>query len=121
MTLEEYTQLEQDFSTSETDIKTFVGIKGVSIHQYYYWKRKSRDLQEATSPEGGQFLPLNIISGGFIKPGKRGKNIKQPLITQGEIEIELRTPSGAELRIRGVMDSIMVSTIITSSSVRRNV
>ena len=121
MTLEEYTQLEQDFYSSETDIKTFLGIKGVSIHKYYYWKRKLRDLQEASSPTEGQFLPLNIISGGSIKPGRRGKNLKHPLITQGEIEIELRTPSGAELRIRGIMDSIMVSTIIASSSVRRNV
>lgn len=121
MTLEEYTQIEQDFSTSETDIKTFLGIKGISIHQYYYWKRKSRDLQEASSPTEGQFLPLNVNTGGSIKPGNRGKNLKHPLITQGEIEIELRTPSGSELRIRGVMDSIMVSTIIASSSVRRNV
>ena len=52
MTLEDYTQLEQDFSTSETDIKTYLGIKGVSIHQYYYWKRKSRDLQEASGEFG---------------------------------------------------------------------
>jgi hypothetical protein len=121
MTLEEYTQLEQDFSASETDIKTFVGIKGISIHQYYYWKRKARDLQDASSLSEGQFLPLNVISGGSIKAGKRGKNLKHPLITQGEIEIELRTPSGAEFRIRGVMDTIMVSTIIASSGGRRNV
>jgi hypothetical protein len=122
MTIEEFTQLELDFSCSGTDIKTFLGSKGISIHKYYYWKRKSRDLQEASSRSEGQFLPLDVFCGGSIRPGNRGKNIKQPFISQGEIEIELRTPSGAELRIRGTMDSLMVSTIIASSGGgRRNV
>jgi len=121
MTIEEYNLLEQEFSTSETDIKTFLLTKGVSLHKYYYWKRKSRDLQEASSQSEGQFLPISVLCGGSIKPGKRGKNLKQPFISQGEIEIELRTPSGAELRIRGMMDSLMVSTIIASSGGRRNV
>jgi len=121
MTLEEYTQLEKDFSSSKTDIKTFLGSKGVSIHQYYYWKRKSRDLQEATSESEGQFLPIDVLCGGSVRPGKRDKNFKQPFVTHGEIEIELRMPTGAELRIRGIMDSLMVSTIIASSGGRRNV
>jgi len=121
MTIEEFTQLEQDFSCSETDIKTFLLTKGISIHKYYYWKRKSRDLQEASLQSEGQFLPINVLCEGAIKPGKRGKSLKQSFISQGEIEIELRTPSGAELRIRGIMDSLMVSTIIASSGDRRNV
>ena len=49
MTIEEYTLPEQEFSTSETDIKTIPGSKGISIHKNYYWKRKARDLQEASS------------------------------------------------------------------------
>lgn len=121
MTLEGYTQLEQEFISSGTDIKTFLGSKGISIHQYYYWKRKSRDLQESSSQSEGQFLPIDVLCGGSIRAGKRGKNLKQPFISQGEIEIELRTPSGAELRIRGIMDPLMVSTIIASSGGRRNV
>lgn len=121
MTIEDYTLLEQEFSISETDIKTFLLTKGISLHKYYYWKRKSRDLQEASLQSEGQFLPINDLCDGTIKQGKRGKNLKQPFISQGEIEIELRTPSGAELRIRGIMDSLMVSTIIASSGGRRNV
>ncbi len=121
MTLEEYTQLEQDFSSSGTDIKTFLGSRGVSIHKYYYWKRKSRYLQESTSQSEGQFLPIDVLCGGSMRARNRGKNFKQPFITHGEIEIELRTPAGAELRIRGIMDSLMVSTIIASSGGRRNV
>ena len=120
MTLEEYNLLEQDFSASDTDVKTFLKEKGVSINTYYYWRRRSKDLKEERLHQEGQFLPIDLHSGGLIKPTKRAKSTKQPLISQGEIEIELRTPSGAEIRIRGYMDSIMVSTIIASGG-RRNV
>ena len=121
MTLEEYEQLEQDFLSSSTDIRSFLQSRGVSHHKYYYWKRKSRELKESAVVSDGQFLPIDLHSGSLIKPSKRGKSVKQPLIGQGEIEIELRTPSGAEFRIRGIMDSLMLSTIIASTSGRRNV
>ena len=122
MTLEEYELLEKDFLTSSTDIRTFLETKGLSPNKYYYWKRRSRELKEASSIADGQFLPIDLHSGGLIKPSGRGKSTtRQPVIGQGEIEIELRTPSGAELRIRGIMDSLMVSSIIASSGSRRNV
>jgi len=44
-----------------------------------------------------------------------------PFLLHFLIPITLRTPSGAELRIRGIMDSLMVSTIIASTGGRRNV
>ena len=121
MTLSEYELLEQDFQTSSTDIRTFLRRKGVSPHKYYYWKRKSRELKESSSIPDGEFLPIDLHAGSIIKPSKRGKSAKQPVICQGEIEIELRTPSGAEFRIRGIMDSLMLSTIIASTGGRRNV
>ena len=80
-----------------------------------------REFKEESAQRAGQFLPIDIQPGGSIKPSKRSRNLKQPLVSQGEIEIELRTPSGAEIRIRGYMDSIMVSTIIASTGGRRNV
>jgi hypothetical protein len=121
MTLEEYEQLEHDFLSSSTDIRSFLQSRGVSYHKYYYWKRRSRELKESAVVSEGQFLPIDLHTGGLIKPSKRGKSSKQPLIGGGEIEIELRTPSGVEFRIRGIMDSLMVSTIISSTSSRRNV
>ena len=121
MTLAEYELLEQDFQTSSTDIRTFLRRKGVSPHKYYYWKRKSRELKESSSIPDGEFLPIDLHAGSIIKPSKRGKSAKQPVICQGEIEIELRTPSGAEFRIRGIMDSLMLSTIIASTGGKRNV
>lgn len=121
MTLSEYELLERDFLSSSTDIRTFLQSRGVSHHKYYYWKRRSRELKESSSIAEGQFLPIDIHSGDLIKPSKRVKKARQPLIGQGEIEIELRTPSGAEFRIRGVMDTLMVSSIIASTSGKRNV
>ncbi len=121
MTLDEYNSLEQDLSTSNTDLRTFLKQKGIGLHKYYYWRRKSRELKEESVQSEGQFLPIDFQPAGSIKPSKRSRNLKQPLIAQGEIEIELRTASGAEIRIRGYMDSIMVSTIIASTGGRRNV
>ena len=118
MTLDDYYTLEQDFLTSDVDIKSFLEHRGISYNTYYYWKRKSKELKEESQ---GQFLPIDVQPGSLIKPSKRARNLKQAMITQGEIEIELRTPAGAEIRIRGYMDSIMVSTIIASSGGRRNV
>jgi len=44
MTLEEYTSLEPDFSTSDMDVWTFLKHKGVSLRTYYYWKCKSEGI-----------------------------------------------------------------------------
>lgn len=120
MTLSEYEHLEQDFISS-TDIGTYLKAKGVSPYKYYYWKRKSREIKESLSITDGQFLPIDLHSEGFIKQPKRGKNSKPEVIGKGEIEIELRTANGAEYRIRGIIDSLMVSSIIASSGGRRNV
>jgi len=74
MTLEEYELLEKDFLTSSTDIRTFLEAKGLSPHKYYYWKRRSRELKETSSIAEGEFLPIDVHSGGLIKPSRRGKS-----------------------------------------------
>lgn len=44
MTLEEYNLLEQELISSGLDNKSFLTSKGITLHKYYYWKRKSREL-----------------------------------------------------------------------------
>ena len=66
MTLEEYEQLEQDFLSSSTDIRSFLQRRGVSPHKYYYWKRRSRELKESAVVSEGQFLPIDLHSGSLI-------------------------------------------------------
>jgi len=121
MTLEEYKALERDLSGQALDIKSFLKSKGIKPNQYYYWKRKYREHQESEEQLTGQFFPINILPASSKRVSKSARSLKQPLITQGEVEIELRTASGAELRIRGMLDAVMLSSIIASSGGTRNV
>lgn len=111
----------QELSSQEKEIRDFLKTKGISIHKYYYWKRKARDLGEMSAATGGEFLPIDLHTGGIMGIRRQGKTFKQPIITHGEVEIELRTSSGAELRIRGMLDAVMLSSIIASSGGGRNV
>ena len=121
MTLEDYKAFERELSGQKLDVRSFLKSKNVKPNQYYYWKRKYNDQQESVDQLTGQFFPINVLPSGSRRVSKSGKNLKQPLISQGEIEIELRTASGAELRIRGMLDAVMLSSIIASSGGTRNV
>lgn len=121
MTIDEYRALQSEFKKQDRPIRVFLNAKGISIHQYYYWMRKSNDLESSILPCEGQFLPIDVHSGDLKKIAKQSKSLKSAGMVQGEIEIELRTASGAELRIRGMMDAVMLSTIIASSGGKRNV
>ena len=124
MTLEEFYQLEQDLQASGQSNKEYLTSKGINLYTYYYWKRKAREQQAAgIFSSGGSFLPIHIQGSGLTCKGGRSKNknIPHTYVPQGEIEIELRTPAGAELRIRGFLDPVMVNTIITSSEGGRHV
>ncbi|MFA5240636.1 MAG: hypothetical protein WC476_13150 [Phycisphaerae bacterium] len=121
MTLEEFNQIDQELQASGENNKEYLISKGIKLSQYYYWKRKAKEQSTGTVGMEGSFLPIDIQSSGFLGKGKRNKNIPHTYIAQGEIEIELRTPAGAELRIRGFLDPIMVNTIIASAEGRRHV
>ena len=73
MTPEEFDKLEQDLINSGLDNKSYLTSKGIKLHKYYYWKRKSRDLKKSSSLTDSQFLPIDLHSVGLIKPSKRGK------------------------------------------------
>ena len=121
MTLEGCRALQSEFKNQDRPIKAFLKAKGISIHQYYYWMRKSNDMEASNLPCDGQFLPIDIHSGDLKKISRQQRSLKSAVMAQGEIEIELRTASGAELRIRGMMDAVMLSTIIATSGGKRNV
>jgi len=119
MTLEEYYQLEQDLQASGQNNKEYLISKG--IKPYYYWKHKARERSEESLPVGGSFLPINIQGSGVLGKGKGNKNTHPTYVAQGEMEIEVRTAGGAELRIRGFLDPVMVNTIIVSAERRGHV
>ena len=84
MTLDYYYTVEQDFFTTDVDIKFFFQPRGITYNIYYYWKCKSKELKEEYK---GQFLPIDVQLGCFIKPSKHTMNLKQSKITQGVKEI----------------------------------
>ena len=121
MTLEDYYQLEQDLQASGQNNKEYLIAKGIKPYQYYYWKRKAREQSTGSLPMGGSFLPINIQGSGLLGKGKGNKNTPPTYVAQGEMEIEVRTAGGAELRIRGFLDPVMVNTIIVSAERRGHV
>jgi hypothetical protein len=56
-----------------------------------------------------------------LHKGKGNKTISRSYVAQGEMEIEVRTAGGAELRIRGLLDPVMVNAIIVSAERRGHV
>lgn len=121
MTLEEFYQLDQDLQASGENNKEYLNSKGIKLYQYYYWKRKAREQASGSLQGAGSFLPINIEGSGFFGKGKGNKNIPHSYVAQGEMEIEVRTAGGAELRIRGFLDPVMVNTIIISAERRGHV
>ena len=121
MTLEEFNQIDQELQASGENNKEYLISKGIKLSQYYYWKRKARERSEGSLPVGGSFLPINIQGSGLLGKGKGNKNTPPTYVAQGEMEIEVRTAGGAELRIRGFLDPVMVNTIIVSAERRGHV
>ena len=101
---------------SSLDVNRSFATETTESYQYYYWKRKASYL-----PVGGSFLPINIQGSGLLGKGKGNKNTPPTYVAQGEMEIEVRTAGGAELRIRGFLDPVMVNTIIVSAERRGHV
>ena len=121
MTLEEFYRIEQELQASGQNNKEYLNAKGINPYQYYYWKRKAREQSAGSLPRGGSFLPIQIPGSGLSGKGERNKNTSSAYISQGEMEIEIRTAGGAELRIRGFLDPVMVNTIIVSAEGRGHV
>jgi hypothetical protein len=57
MTVDDHSVLEEEFQSSNADIKSFLKKRDVSYNTYYFWKCKARDLKEQSS---GQFLPIDV-------------------------------------------------------------
>lgn len=50
MTRQEFEQLDNELESSEKSIKEYMILKGIPIHQYYYWRRKySAELELGAS------------------------------------------------------------------------
>ena len=94
---------------------------GIPRHQFYRWKKRYRETDEAgQTPEGGAFLQL-APGGAFVSPmmppartsGKVKSNAGAP--SESFLTIELRTASGSAMRIQGSMTAEHLRAILSGN------
>jgi hypothetical protein len=94
---------------------------GIPRHQYYRWKKKYREADEAgQTPEGGSFMQI-APGGAFVSPlmppaktsGKVKSNTSAP--AESFLTIELRTVSGSAMRIQGSMTAEHLRAILSGN------
>ena len=98
---------------------------GIHPHQFYRWKKKYREQDEAERTQGaeaGGFVQL-VPDGPFMSPmmpaprtsGKSCSKAGDP--GQSFLSIELRTSSGTAMRIQGCMTAAHLRELIAASNV----
>ena len=114
LTREQIEEIQAESREKGITIKNLLKEKGISDHQYFWWKRKYAKAEVA---EG--FLP---IAGGGLPAGMEATEVfaatrgKSKSVPAGEnwMTIELRTGSGTDMRIQGGLTPAMVYTILKS-------
>ncbi len=106
MTRERLMELEEERLAQGLSIASYTKSINFSKSQYHYWRRKYLHLAQMESKSA--FLPLNI----YGKEESRMSNCD----VVNNVEIEMRTSSGAEFRLKGSFTAQMLASIIKSSS-----
>ena len=80
---------------------------GISHSSYYY----TRGLLSDEEIGGGQFIPIMSDSRPMTKSNVRSRKKHTTLLTE-PMTIEVRTPSGTEMRLMGNFSAEMLRTIL---------
>lgn len=118
MDLQKFKQLESERVAKKQSVLTLLSSQP-GLTQYMYYKLK-RDLLLESSVSGN-FIPLNINTGDIHSAGVYTGTCAQKRIKQSKnielsnIEIQMRTSTGTELRITGEIGLEALSVIIQSS------
>ena len=102
MTQEELIRLESDRKKEGLSISQYSKKHNIVKAHYYYWKKK---FAPSSNNFSGDFIPLDIYGSGSAKSTGHSSSI----------EIEMRTSSGAELRLKGSFTAQMLASIIQAS------
>ena len=94
----------------------------INRNQFYYFRRKynlgtTSDLS-ANNPAdiSGSFIPVKFPGFSPPKPTRSSRKKDYEMAQGNTLTIEMRTPSGTELRIQGQINIKMLREIIQSSS-----
>lgn len=95
-------------------------LKGIGIPEWQFYDSKRRYTEaQASERESGEFLQLVRGNNSFPEPvltnRKTGKGRKSGYESIA-MSIEMRTQTGAVLRIQGNLDATMIQAIIQASS-----
>lgn len=117
MDKEQFQLKEQIRKEQGQSVISFIHQEG--LNQYRYYK-----LLRSITTEEGEFLPVGISGSSFgtrlsqnparIQSSKSRKGNKE-ISPMSELDIQMRTKSGTELRISGYFDSVLLRALISSS------
>ena len=116
LTREQIEEIQAENREKGISIKNLLKEKGISEHQYFWWKRKYSKPQvpEGFLPVSGSGFPAAMASAGFgATSPSRGKS-KSDTLGENWMSIELRTVGGTDMRIQGGLTPAMVYTILKS-------
>ena len=114
LTREQIEGIQSESREKGVSIKRLLQEKGISEHQYFWWKRKyTREaVPEGFLPVANSILPA-VMGATASSTGTRGKAKADPA-AESWMTIELRTGSGTDMRIQGGLTPAMVYTILKS-------
>lgn len=124
MTREEIQEFNNYRKSTGSNLKAALKHYGITYHNYYKSRRLLEEGSASTSAKEdlGTFIPVVFSkeATGIDKPKQnRSRNRRESELAKGNVlTIEMRTPTGTELRIQGQMNVSMLREILNSSSRR---
>lgn len=104
----------------ETGVSYKSRLKEIGIPEWKFYESKRRYAEAQSSErESGEFLQLVRGNDSFPEPvltSRKAGRGRKPVCESGPMSIEMRTQTGAVLRIHGNLDAAMVQAIIQASS-----
>ena len=119
MTKEELQEFNSYREASNLNLKDALKQQGVTYWSYYKARRQTVDSSAGTTENiPGAFIPVVFSeqkNSKIVKPGRRSR--RETELAKGNIlTIEMRTPTGTELRIQGQMNISMLREILITTS-----
>ncbi len=115
LTREQIEEIRSESREKGISIKSLLREKGIPNNQYYWWCRKyaKEDIPSGFVPVSGGCLPAGMAASS-AQSGSRAGKPKAAESIENWVSIELRTASGADMRIQGGLTPAMVYTILKS-------
>jgi len=109
MTKEEFLNLETQRKESELSIPRFSAAHNINQYSYYHYRKKF--IGNNKSAAQNNFIKLELTNKDDVKASE----------VSGQLELEMRTSFGTEMRLKGSITPEMLSAAIIASKEATNV